>query len=274
MEKILIVGSVNTVIQGLYELLGDLYKVQICGTDYNTIERMTKIVKPDIVLVFKNSEVSDTVLRSLNNDVNNVPVLVICRSDDECVKKYKEGNLSFIFKPVNNDKLLKMIEQLLNDEKSELKILDEVSVPEQTLLSEEDTKQGIFSKNCVTSDTIVKKKILAVDDNAMVLRGLKQILDEEYEMTLSTSVEQAVKIIEKKNFDLILLDYEMPGTDGYTAMQILKTNIKTKDWPIVFLTGVSDKKRISEVIALKPAGYLLKPVDAVVLKKTINKVLE
>lgn len=50
----------------------------------------------------------------------------------------------------------------------------------------------------------------------------------------------------------------------------------TKDIPVVFLTGVSDKNRISEVVSLnpKPAGYLLKPIDADILKETISKLFK
>ena len=122
---------------------------------------------------------------------------------------------------------------------------------------------------------VEKHRILAIDDNPMVLRGLKQILDTEYDITLAKTVDIAKKLVESKNFELILLDYEMPETDGIEAYNYFVENPSTKGIPIVFLTGVSDKERILEVESLepKPAGYLLKPVDVEILKTTINKVL-
>ena len=122
---------------------------------------------------------------------------------------------------------------------------------------------------------IEKHRILAIDDNPMVLRGLKQILDTEYDITLAKTVDIAKKLVESKNFELILLDYEMPETDGIEAYNYFVENPSTKGIPIVFLTGVSDKERILEVESLepKPAGYLLKPIDVEALKTTIKKVL-
>jgi len=65
------------------------------------------------------------------------------------------------------------------------------------------------------------------------------------------------------------LDYEMPEIDGFTAFKIFKTNLKTQNTPIVFLTAVSDRKRIMEVVELHPAAYLLKPINQEMLIQTI-----
>ena len=60
--------------------------------------------------------------------------------------------------------------------------------------------------------------------------------------------------------DLILLDYEMPVTSGPQVLEMLKSEKDTKDIPVMFLTGKSDKGSIVKVLELKPTGYLLKSI--------------
>ena len=61
--------------------------------------------------------------------------------------------------------------------------------------------------------------------------------------------------------NLILLDYEMPGENGPEVLEKLRANPITNQIPVIFLTGINDRKKIQQVLALKPQGYLLKPID-------------
>lgn len=72
---------------------------------------------------------------------------------------------------------------------------------------------------------------------------------------------------------MILLDYEMPIINGGEVLKKLRENPATKDIPVVFLTGVSNRSTIQEVLAMKPQGYLLKPIDSEKLFKVIMDVL-
>ena len=69
------------------------------------------------------------------------------------------------------------------------------------------------------------------------------------------------KYFETKTVDLILLDYEMPGENGPQVFQRLRKIPNAATTPIVFLTGVSDRKKIQEVMSLNPQGYVLKPIN-------------
>lgn len=84
---------------------------------------------------------------------------------------------------------------------------------------------------------------------------------------------KSLNIIESRSIDLILLDYEMPDIDGSEAMKLFRENPASKDIPIIFLTAVSEKKRIAEVIALNPEAYLLKPLNAEKLYEVVKKVI-
>ena len=119
-----------------------------------------------------------------------------------------------------------------------------------------------------------RKHILVVDDNAMMLKMLKEHLHDQYDVATAASGRVALKFLEKKSTDLILLDYEMPDESGPDVLEKLRASEVTKDIPVVFLTGVTDTKKVKEVLSLKPQSYLLKPVDRDKLLDTIAKVLE
>lgn len=103
------------------------------------------------------------------------------------------------------------------------------------------------------------KKILIVDDSPLVLRNMRSVLNDKYEVFLATSGEQALKLIPVKKPDLILLDYEMPDMDGKATFEAILDNDFSKDIPVIFLTSIANKEQIYAVLKSCPAGYILKP---------------
>ena len=99
------------------------------------------------------------------------------------------------------------------------------------------------------------------------------MLKDKYDVRMATSGTQALTMIGKEKPDMIFLDYEMPVCDGKRTLEMIREQEETKDIPVVFLTGVSDKENITAVLELKPAGYLLKPADASRILATIEEVL-
>ena len=83
-----------------------------------------------------------------------------------------------------------------------------------------------------------------------------------------------MKFLETRRTDLILLDYRMPGENGAEVLNQIRSHEKWRNLPVVFLTGVSDREMIQEVLRMKPNGYLLKPIDMKRLSATIAEILE
>ncbi|QFJ55768.1 response regulator [Pseudobutyrivibrio xylanivorans] len=109
------------------------------------------------------------------------------------------------------------------------------------------------------SDSNAKKKsILLVDDDATFLRTVKEWLSDKYKVTIVSSGMQAITYIAKNIPDLILLDYEMPVTNGPQVLEMIRSENTTADIPVIFLTGKDDKESVTKVLALKPQGYILK----------------
>lgn len=119
-----------------------------------------------------------------------------------------------------------------------------------------------------------KQKILVVDDSITIQQGMKELLSEDYDVTLAQSGMSAIRSITLDRPDLVLLDYEMPVCDGRQVLEMIRSENELIDLPVIFLTGRTDQESVKKVIALKPAGYLskyLKPAD---IKKKIDVYFE
>lgn len=119
-----------------------------------------------------------------------------------------------------------------------------------------------------------KQHILVVDDNAVVLRNIKGILENKYSVAVAPSGFHAFVSIGRKTPDLILLDYEMPEMNGKEVIMKLQSDDELKEIPVVFLTSADTKEIVMELMALKPAGYILKPVDSDKLLERIGQIIE
>ncbi len=106
-----------------------------------------------------------------------------------------------------------------------------------------------------------KANILVIDDDKNILRLIKSACSEFFNITTMLNADLIDKYFESKTVDLILLDYEMPGENGPQVFQRLRKIPNAARVPIVFLTGVSDRQKIQEVLSLKPQGYVLKPIN-------------
>lgn len=119
-------------------------------------------------------------------------------------------------------------------------------------------------------NTSGKKHILIVDDDRTVLKMLKTALEEDYTITTMVNGVMVEKFLVAKEVDLVILDYEMPGLTGADIFRKLKVNEQTANIPVCFLTGISDREKIMEVMSLRPHSYLLKPIDMDMLKAAIT----
>lgn len=119
-----------------------------------------------------------------------------------------------------------------------------------------------------------RRHVLVVDDDSSMLRMIKDILGDHYDVAAAISGKVALKFLETRRTDLILLDYEMPEQSGAEVYEKILNNPALRHIPVVFLTGVSDRERIASVLALRPRGYLLKPIDSERLRKTVAEIVD
>jgi CheY-like chemotaxis protein/HPt (histidine-containing phosphotransfer) domain-containing protein len=114
----------------------------------------------------------------------------------------------------------------------------------------------------------VVKSILAVDDTAFFLTVLKTILqDTEYKLICVTSGNDALKFLERHNPDLLLLDIEMPGMNGYELAEKIRESGQKA--PIVFLTGSAKKENVVKAVKAGAVDFIVKPINK---KEVIAKI--
>lgn len=103
-----------------------------------------------------------------------------------------------------------------------------------------------------------KPKVLVVDDSKTIRAYISDLLKTDYEVAQAQSGIAAIRTITLNKPDLVLLDYEMPVCDGRQTLEMLRSDATFADTPVIFLTGRGDPESVRKVLALKPAGYLLK----------------
>ena len=106
-----------------------------------------------------------------------------------------------------------------------------------------------------------KYRILCVDDDITMLNSLEDILMAAgYEVSLSKSGAQALKILERKiPCDLILLDVEMPDMDGYETLEKIQGIKGCEEIPVIFLTGIDAPDFEIRGLEIGAADYIVKP---------------
>lgn len=116
--------------------------------------------------------------------------------------------------------------------------------------------------------------LLVVDDDPTNLRLIDQILGDQYKVYLAPSGERAIVFLEKHIPNLILLDLEMPGMNGYDVMRAIKARAAWQDIPVVFLTGQEGRDKEREALSLGAVDYILKPVSPEIVKYRVGMQIE
>ncbi|MEN8119644.1 MAG: hybrid sensor histidine kinase/response regulator [Bacteroidota bacterium] len=103
-------------------------------------------------------------------------------------------------------------------------------------------------------------KILIIDDIAENIKVVANVLKKHnYNISYAQSGKDGIERAKKVYFDIILLDIMMPEMDGFEVCRLLKTNIITKDIPIIFLTAKTDEDSIKKGFEAGGVDFITKP---------------
>ena len=120
-----------------------------------------------------------------------------------------------------------------------------------------------------------KPLVLIVDDVPRNLQVLGNLLREEnLDISVATNGEQAINIANEILPDLILLDVNMPGINGFEACKQMQEEEKTKKIPIIFLTARTETEDIVEGFELGAVDYVTKPINSAELLARVRSHLE
>lgn len=118
-----------------------------------------------------------------------------------------------------------------------------------------------------------KARILAVDDQRYFRELIEGLLtDEGYEVVTASSGEEALHVLEREDFEVVLTDLVMPGIDGTQLVERIK--LRWPDQEIVMVTGVVDVKTAVSAMKQGATDYILKPFDRPALAGSLDKILK
>jgi putative two-component system response regulator len=123
-------------------------------------------------------------------------------------------------------------------------------------------------------NTESKRNLLLVDDTLENLDVLKGILISRYRLMAATNGPMALKIAANQSPDLILLDVMMPGMDGYSVCSHLKSDPKTADIPVIFVTAMKDIEDEERGFDVGGVDYIMKPVHPALVLARVAAHLE
>ena len=296
--KVLLTGHNDSAIDDFFMQMSDNFEVVTTSTRFADITRHITFFKPDIFVFCIYNETREDLTQIANLKFrlsNNKTPLVIIGLKEDCDEFLQIATNApdlILYRPLSVAVIQEKIIALVKDSRFK-KAIDEKAEERAAASAQTDAASGSGSRLAIDRNSIdelmdrlaapgpvtgpipsvpgKRKHVLVVDDNAMMLKMLKEHLHDKYDVATAASGRVALKFLERKTTDLILLDYEMPDESGPAVLEQLRASEHTKDIPVIFLTGVTDTKKIKEALSLKPQNYLLKPVDRDKLLDTIAK---
>jgi len=120
----------------------------------------------------------------------------------------------------------------------------------------------------------IKNSLLIVDDEGLNITALTHILGADYTIYVEKDGVGCIETAKEMKPDLILLDVIMPAMDGFEVIKVLKADIKTRDIPVVFVTGLRNAQDEELGFVLGAADYINKPFSSSVVKLRVKNQLQ
>lgn len=119
------------------------------------------------------------------------------------------------------------------------------------------------------------KNILVVDDEKDISASIKMLIEGiGYKAKTADDGKEALGLLKKEKFDLVLLDILMPGMSGREVAENIRNDPKLKNQKVAFLTVIQPSESGQKAIEkLKPVDYFIKPIDNADFKKRLKKIL-
>lgn len=288
--RVLLMGNNKMVINEFFTYMDFSFECFSTSDRYDDVINHVKYIHPDALIYCLYGENPDDLKRFVNVErkiaAERIPIVIVGDAEecDQFERIAPTMEVNIFRRPLSSQRLEEAIIKLLKEKRPEsvrekrsvtvtestLKTEDVMRVAEELLaqLAKEEEKEKKLREAAEK-----KKHILVVDDDSSVLKLMKSYLVERYDVATAISGKIALKFLEAKKTDMVLLDYEMPEENGAEVLAKIRENPATQNLPVVFLTGVTDRKKIMEVLAMKPQGYLTKPIDMEKLSSTIKGVL-
>ena len=117
--------------------------------------------------------------------------------------------------------------------------------------------------------------LLVVDDNRVNRLLLTHSLEQQgHTVETAENGKQALEKLRAGNFDLVLLDIEMPEMNGFQTLEACMDNPSMRDIPFIMTSSLDELDHVVKCIEMGAEDYLVKPLNPVLLKARVNASLE
>ena len=118
------------------------------------------------------------------------------------------------------------------------------------------------------------RTILVVDDLPSNIEVLSHAIGDEHEILFATGGQEALNIATAEMPDLILLDVIMPGMDGYEVCARLKSDPRTREIPVIFVTAMDQDDDEARGLSIGAIDYLTKPIRPAIVRARVRNHLQ
>lgn len=281
-HKVLINGKSQNVVSDFFRQTEYTFDTLSTSPYPNDIAGHFRFFKPDVYVYFVDLGYDQAVKHITdlkNSNYFNGAAIIIVGDGDTCdrFERSSKGLADVLIRrPVSVDNLTLRITRYLEDhniERSNQAAFNEKTSQVDALIQAAEAALSSAAAAANPAESSVRKHILVVDDDRTVLKMLKSALEGTYDVTTMANGAMIDKLLSAKKVDMIILDYEMPIESGAEIFRRIRKKTTAANIPVCFLTGVSDREKIMEVMSLKPNGYILKPIDMDALTSTIKSLI-
>ena len=278
--RILLTGNNKTIIDDFFTRLSNNFECQNSSARYDDIMSHIQYFKPAAFIYCLQQESPEETRKVAaikhNNSSKDIPFILI-GTKPEC-DAFTEANGDIvdllIDKPLGTSAIRDQVLGYLQKEGKSAEPPAEPDENDELLSMLMETQKDLEDIAPMEPDDPFRRKhILVVDDDSRMLKVINRHLADQYDVATAINGRLALKFLETKKTDLVLLDYEMPLDNGPAVLEKIRQNPATRNLPVVFLTGTSERRKIQQALALKPQGYLLKPIDHIKLLSTIKSLI-
>jgi two-component system, sensor histidine kinase and response regulator len=117
-------------------------------------------------------------------------------------------------------------------------------------------------------------RILVVDDEIHNRQLLNRILRQQAKIVEAGNAEETLNLLDREDFDLVLLDIMMPEVTGLEVLQIMRESPKTAQLPVILISALSENDDIARGLQIGANDYIAKPVDIDVVRARVNTQLK
>lgn len=296
--KVLLAGNSKKLINSFFMQMDSAFECVTSSVIFDDLKNHVKYFEPDIFIFCMRAETKDDIISVTNlHDIlskNDIPFAVIGDAVSlEFVTKVSARTPDLTLRlPIATSDLEENITRYIRNHQANVALAENSPLSNALAANTSNAFDSLAQIDAALDaidkvptpeemaaaqrqpETPGRHRILVIDDATIIHKAIKGHLESEFDVAAAISGRVALRYLKSKEVSLILLDYEMPELNGPAVLEEIRKDPNLANIPVVFLTGINDVEKIKNALALKPQGYLLKPVDRKALIDKIHELIK